>query len=249
MGGVLLKVVAVDGGQTREFPLPTRMRSGGAGRWMRDGSGLIFVGNEEGRYGVFRLDFESGNVDRLMSGGGLDVLAGRFRFDLTPDGQSMVYVEDMFGAAQELSRLVVRSLASGFERTLVTGSGGSGPNVPPRVSPDGMWVAFYRFGVDGVGGAGPQGQVYDLMLVPLAGGEPRRIASTNGGFTWASDSKALLFGGPEIRRIPIDGGPPVGLGIRGGVVWVDPAGRTMTYSVPEGGGPDQLWLMGTGAVP
>jgi hypothetical protein len=86
------------------------------------------------------------------------------------------------------------------------------------------------------------------MLVPLAGGEPRRIASTRGGFTWAPDSKALLFGGPEIRRIPVDGGPPVGLGIRGAVLWVDAAGRTLTFSVGEGGGPDQLWLMGTGAL-
>jgi Tol biopolymer transport system component len=218
---------------------------------MPDGTGLIFVGNEEGRYGVFRLDFESGDVDRLMSGGGLDVLAGRFRFDLTPDGRSIVYIEDTFGAAREaVSRLVVRSLARGSERPLVSGSGESGPNVPPSVSPDGTWVAFYRFGVEGVGGAIPQGRVYDLMLVPLVGGEPRRIASTRGGgFTWASDSKALLFGGPDITRIPVDGGPPVTLGIRGGVVWVDPAGRTLTYSVPEGGGPDQLWLMGTGALP
>jgi Tol biopolymer transport system component len=244
MGGVLLKVVAVDGGQTREFHLPLRMRGGGPGLWMPDASGLIFRGNEEGRYGVFRLDFESVGVERLISGGGLDGSAGGFRFDLTPDGGSIVYIED----TGDLSRLVVRSLANGSERTLVSGSGGSGPNVSPVVSPDGMWVAFYGFGVAGVGGVGPQGQVYDLMVVPLAGAEPRRIASTRGVLAWAADSKALLMNGPEITRIPLDGGPPVGLGIRGGLLWVDPAGRTMTFSVNEGGGPDQLWLMGTGAL-
>jgi len=252
LGGALLKVVAIDGSQTREFHLPPRIRNAALHRWIPDGTGLIFRGNEEGRYGVFRLDFASGRVDRLLSGGGLDGAAGRFRFDVTPDGESLVYIEDAVepGSAGG-ARLVVHDLDGSVAHTLVSGPR-SGPNVPPAVSPDGQQVAFYSLdssmspnsnaAFDGVGS-------FDLMLVPVGGGAPRRIATTSGGsLAWTPDGTAILVSGPDIVRIPAAGGAPVSLGFRGTVVGVDPRSRTMVFSLRALQERWDLWLMKVGGA-
>lgn len=251
MGGALIKVVGVDGGPVREFPLPPRIRGVGSHRWMANGTGLIFRGNEEGRYGIFRLDFRSGEVARLFGGGGLDGAAGRFRFDLAPDG-SLVFIEDVSGSEGEpLSRLVVRDLGGGPDRVLLTAPGGSGPNVAPVVSPDGRRVAYYGFGAPGVTslvaflGGGP----FDLMVAPIEGGEPRRVATTAGGsFLWTPDGAALIVSGPEITRVPVAGGAATGLGIGGEVLGIDPMARTLVFSSVDLENRFELWRMSAGGA-
>jgi Tol biopolymer transport system component len=251
-GGTLLKAVAIDGTPTREFHLPPRMRGAALHRWLPDGSGLIFRGNEEGRYGIFRLDFASGDVELLQSGGGLERAAGRFRFDLTPDGESLVYIEDADGVdGSRVSRLVVYDLVRGTGRTLVSGPD-SGPNVPPAVSPDGGQVAFYALdGSPGVSGnaAFLWDGSYELMVVSLSGGEPRRIATTTGGpLAWTADGAAILVGGPDIVRIPLTRGAPESLGIGGRVLGVDRRGTTLFFSSYAPEERYELWLMKLGAV-
>jgi tricorn protease len=71
---------------------------------------------------------------------------------------------------------------------------GSGSN--PRVSPDGQTIVFYRFGK----GKQPS----ELMVVPAAGGQPRRLASGWQDpfvFAWSSDSSTIaVVLGPEVGK-------------------------------------------------
>ncbi len=80
-----------------------------------------------------------------------------------------------------------RSLARTATRDLVPGWRVS--CLAPSFSPDGQWVAFYaREG---------SGERADLYVVPVAGGEPRKllaggIPETRGGPRWAADGRGLF---------------------------------------------------------
>lgn len=78
----------------------------------------------------------------------------------------------------------------------------------PALSPDGRQIAFLRYD------APPSA---DLWIVPVAGGEPRRLTfdrTSIGRPAWMPDGKTLLFhsarGGSEtLWRLPVEGGQPV----------------------------------------
>lgn len=253
-GGVLFTVRPVDGGESRDFHLPPSIRDAGEHRWLPDGTALIFKGNQEGRYGLFRLDLRSGGVERVHSGGGLDGLAGLFRFDITPDGRSIVYGEQIPSRPTPRERLVVRELATGQERVLSSAEA-SGPGIRSvAVSPDGKLVAHYRLGRDAAesrAGVVAAGGDAELMVVPLAGGEPRLVARTGGGeITWTPDGSHLLVGGSEIVRIALDGGEPEKLGVGGRVVSAGPDGRRLIVIDPNNmQGRYDLWLLRLSATP
>src|SRR5262249_10096107 len=70
----------------------------------------------------------------------------------------------------------------------------------PAVSPDGKTLAFVRYRIPGAG---------DIYLMPLSGGEPRRLTNWNGdigGLAWMPDSSELIYAlaepaGPRLWRI------------------------------------------------
>jgi Tol biopolymer transport system component len=77
----------------------------------------------------------------------------------------------------------------------------------PAFSPDGALLAFVRWHAPGVS---------NLYVVPVKGGEPRRLTFDNlkiDGVTWESDSRYIVFSsnraGPfGLWRVDVDGGPP-----------------------------------------
>lgn len=82
---------------------------------------------------------------------------------LSRDGRKVVYFSD--------NRLVVKDLVTSKETQLVQGfpiERGS----PARISPDGSLVAYY------LPSGGP---VFDLLVIPTAGGAPRRVCQKCGG--------------------------------------------------------------------
>ena len=80
----------------------------------------------------------------------------------------------------------------------------------PQVSPDGKWVVYVVSELDREAGKTNS----DLWLVPLAGGEPRRLTTAPGTDNhprWSPDGKTIAFtssrgGSTQVWLLPIDGG-------------------------------------------
>ncbi|MFD9636017.1 amidohydrolase family protein, partial [Streptomyces violascens] len=113
---------------------PERLRQSPATRyllgpvWARDGRSLLYADDRDGLLGVYRRDLATGEESALATG-------GRVHPALSPDGKRLAAI-DMSG------RLVVRDLASGAERVLVTPLGAGGLPGRPTWSPDGRHVAL-----------------------------------------------------------------------------------------------------------
>jgi Tol biopolymer transport system component len=80
----------------------------------------------------------------------------------------------------------------------------------PQVSPDGKWVVYIVAELD----RATDKTNSDLWLVPLAGGEPRRLTTapgTNNHPRWSPDGKTIAFtssrgGSTQVWLLPLDGG-------------------------------------------
>ncbi|HXW43611.1 MAG TPA: S9 family peptidase [Streptosporangiaceae bacterium] len=122
-------------------------------------------------------------------------------FALTPDGSAVVtgWVIPL-PAGEERSEIAVIDVGSGERRTLL-----AGPSVSfgdPQVSPDGELVVAVR----------GTHETYDepgdatLVVVPLAGGEPRDLLPGfdrhPGGPVWAPDSRSVYFSADDHGRRP-----------------------------------------------
>ncbi|MGP9022544.1 amidohydrolase family protein [Streptomyces sp. BR1] len=113
---------------------PERIRRGEPTRyllapvWSRDGHSLLYADDRDGLLGVYRRDLATGEETALATG-------GRVHPALSPDGKRLACL-DMSG------RLVVRDLAAGTERVLVSAMGGGGLPGRPSWSPDGRYLAL-----------------------------------------------------------------------------------------------------------
>jgi dipeptidyl aminopeptidase/acylaminoacyl peptidase len=80
----------------------------------------------------------------------------------------------------------------------------------PQVSPDGHWVVYVVAELDREAGKTNS----DLWLVPVAGGEPKRLttaAATDNHPRWSPDGKTIAFtssrgGSTQVWLLPLDGG-------------------------------------------
>ena len=149
---------------------------------------------------------------------------------VSTDGKTLYYRKRLDGASDSSSSLfafIERDLASGLEKELVRGNLGY-----PALSPDGRYLATRTDDVST--------QRKSIMLVPVAGGEPRILirAFTNRpdvGVLWAPDSRSVVIddGAAEFEVwASIDGRvPPKPVVIRAGVR-VSPDGRR--FAMVEG---------------
>jgi dipeptidyl aminopeptidase/acylaminoacyl peptidase len=122
-------------------------------------------------------------------------------FELTPDGGAVVtgwVVREPAGEAR--TEIVVIDVATGERRTLLAAAGMDFES--PRVSPDGQHVVAVRGEHETYERSGD----VTLVLVPLAGGEPRDILAGfdrhPGGAAWAPDSASVYFTADHEGRRP-----------------------------------------------
>jgi len=121
---------------------------------------------------------------------------------LSPDGRTVVTAWNRAAARGEMRTLLIAvDVATGERRVLVDDASGDLGN--PVVSPDGQWVAYTRETIS----TPYQAPAVELWVVPLAGGEPRRLATGWDRWpsspVWLPSSDALLVVADDDGRAPV----------------------------------------------
>jgi Tol biopolymer transport system component/DNA-binding winged helix-turn-helix (wHTH) protein len=175
------------------------------------------VWSPDGRYIAFLRQSAEGSEFFLIPalGGAERKLAKIFSYQVPSDGNSHYYspdgkylaIPDKNSPSEPFSVFLL-SIETGERRKLTSPPAGVIGDYNPAFSPDGKWLAFTR---------SPRWSTDDLCVMPLAGGEPRRLTFDNmtiNGLTWTPDSREIIFdsrrGGSSrhLWRVAATGGSP-----------------------------------------
>jgi len=156
--------------------------------WSPDGKYIVFCGDRNGEFDVYRIPSGGGPEVRLTTAKGLDDGP-----EYSPDGKYIYFNSVRSGLMQ-----VWRMKADGSEQTQITND--DFDNWFPHVSPDGKWIVYITFMKDEVSpGDHPFYKHVYLRVMPASGGPSKVIAYLYGGQgtintpSWAPDSKHLAF--------------------------------------------------------
>jgi len=156
--------------------------------WSPDGKYIVFCGERNGEYDVYRIPSKGGPEVRLTDAKGLDDGP-----EYSPDGKYIYFNSVRSGLMQ-----VWRMKADGSEQTQLTNDDFN--NWFPHVSPDGKWIVYITFLKDEVSpGDHPFYKHVYLRVMPVGGGPSKVVAYLYGGQgtintpSWAPDSKHLAF--------------------------------------------------------
>ena len=185
LGGSIVYTVPATGGTPKQItPRGPSYLHG----WSPDGRYLLFIGERNKEYDVYRVPAGGGKEVRLTTALGLDDGA-----EYTPDGQYIYFNSNRTGTMQ-----IWRMKADGTQQQAVTT--GDFQDWFPHVSPDGKWIAFVSFLKEEVAaGDHPFYKHVYLRLMPVGGGKPKVIAYVYGGQgtintpSWSPDSKRIAF--------------------------------------------------------
>jgi eukaryotic-like serine/threonine-protein kinase len=170
--------------------------------WSPDGRFLAFIRLSQVG-GAYYLVPALGGPERKLADSYREELEFGSYPDWSPDGKFLAVADRV--SPQDRLRLLLISTEGG-ERKVV-----ASPTDPflasPRFSPDGKAVAFV---------AGPGFLAYDIYLVPVSGGGPRRLTFDKRliqGLAWTPDSKEIIFASDRgglysLWRVPVTGGTP-----------------------------------------
>lgn len=141
--------------------------------WSRDGKTIAFVRNEA----LFAVPAIGGRERRITSSAGSGV-------SWSPDSQTIAF-SDRVSADGSLAIFLI-AVDSGQRRQLTSPPSSGQDDLWPTFSPDGRAVAFIRRSTPAT----------DVYRVPIAGGNPTRVALAgrpSGGLVWSPDGRYLLF--------------------------------------------------------
>jgi TolB protein len=159
-------------------------------RWAPDSKRIGIEVVEDNSRRIEVIEIESGE-SILLTPRSEDVRIG----DWSPDGQWLVYA-----AIKGDDRGIRRRNPTGVDEIVVT----TGPDLDPRWSPNGDWIAFSRESDDGT---------HALVIIGEEGGKTTNLSLEKSGETtydWAPDSKRIVFvsessGNAEIYIVTPDG--------------------------------------------
>ncbi|RYU86509.1 biopolymer transporter TolR [Mucilaginibacter terrigena] len=180
-------VVPVTGGEPRRV---TQMGKGASYMhgWSPDGKYLVFCGERNKEYDVYRVPVAGGPEERLTNTPGLDDGP-----EYTPDGKHIYFNSVRSGLMQ-----VWRMDADGSNQTQITNDDNN--NWFPHVSPDGKWIVYITFLKSEVApGDHPFYKHVYLRVMPVGGGPSKVVAYLYGGQgtintpSWSPDSKHIAF--------------------------------------------------------
>lgn len=180
----IVYVVPAEGGTPRRV---TELGPSYFHGWSPDGQHLLYTGERNGDYDIYRMPVGGGDEVRLTSTPGLDDGS-----EYSPDGR-YIYFNSVRSGTMQLWRM----RPDGSQPEQLTDDGFN--NWFPHVSPDGQSIAFLSFSGDVDPGDHPFYQKVYLRLMPAGGGQPKVIAYVFGGQgtinvpSWAPDSRRLAF--------------------------------------------------------
>lgn len=203
LSGRGLAIRVMDTGETRELkPALTGMSNP---RLSPDGRSLAVIATDPaiGRRGIFRVDAQTGEATRLIESPP-DVFP--FMLSWMPDGRSLIYRN--MTTSTSAAAAVRLDMDARTEHTVLDAR-----IVSMSLSADGLHLAYVT-----------DRPSWQLMVVPVAGGEPRQVALAGVPtplmvMAWTSDGRHLLFqaastepsaaqDSTELWLVPRDGGQP-----------------------------------------
>ncbi|GGH02115.1 TolB family protein [Mucilaginibacter phyllosphaerae] len=180
-------VLPVTGGEPRRVTQTGKGASYMHG-WSPDGKYLVFCGERNQEYDVYRVPVAGGAEERLTSTPGLDDGP-----EYTPDGKHIYFNSVRSGLMQ-----IWRMDADGSHQTQVTDDDNN--NWFPHVSPDGKWIVFITFLKSEVApGDHPFYKHVYIRVMPVGGGPVKVVAYLYGGQgtintpSWSPDSKHIAL--------------------------------------------------------
>ena len=155
--------------------------------WSPDGKSLVFTGERNGKFDIYKIPTDGGQEVRLTEAPGLNDGP-----EYSPDGRFIYFNSSRTGAMQ-----LWRMEPDGKGQEQLTDDDFN--NWFPHVSPDGKWIAFISFSKTVSPTDHPYYKQVYLRLMPVGGGKPKVIAYVYGGQgtmnvpSWAPDSRRLAF--------------------------------------------------------
>lgn len=155
--------------------------------WSPDKKHLVFTGERNGEYDIYKIDIKTGSETRLTDAKGLDDGS-----EYTPDGKFIYFNSNRTGTMQ-----IWRMKPDGSEQEQISFDDYN--DWFPHISPDGKWIVFLSFPKEVPSGDHPFYKKVYLRMMPFSGGEPKVIAYLYGGQgtinvpSWSPDSKRIAF--------------------------------------------------------
>jgi Tol biopolymer transport system component len=246
---MVLVIRSMKSGQDRTVSLPrTVVAPFQAGpKWFPDGRSVLVVSDENPGAAFHRVQLDTGQIELLWR-----MQGGTSSYDVSPDGRSIFYVQQMTDSRPFSGRLVRVDLEQRQEVELKKNEW----FITLSVSPDGSQVAVLK----SLEGTPNVDFPSAIDLVPAAGGPSREVfrapvwldGSRYNALAWTADQRFLLFArGCEancpnvIWRVPVAGGAAqeIGLvmpGIKSPAV--HPDGRRIVFGSSDGGSPE-VWAL------
>jgi TolB protein len=155
--------------------------------WSPDGRWLVYVGQRNGDFDIYRISANGGDETRLTTARGLDDGP-----EYTPNGKYIYFNSARTGRMQ-----IWRMRPDGSAQEQITNDGFN--NWFPHISPDGKWMVYISFPPEVPADDHPFYKHVMLRLMPINGGRSRVIAYLYGGQgtinvpSWSPDGKRLAF--------------------------------------------------------
>jgi TolB protein len=185
LGGSIIYTVPITGGTPKQItPKGPSYLHG----WSTDGNDLVFCGERNGEYDVYKVPSNGGAEIRLTNTPGLDDGP-----EYSPDGKYIYFNSVRSGTMQ-----IWRMKPDGSGQEQVTNDRFN--NWFAHISPDGKWMVFISFLPEEVvpGMHPPYKHVY-IRMMPVSGGAAKVLAYVYGGQgtintpSWSPDGKQIAF--------------------------------------------------------